>query len=109
VDTVLFVLGEVATKFRYVLLSFVGVCVLALLLRRLKLAEIPNGAALAACVVCGIVLVVFAGALAIGSVVGLTADRNLFFLVYQVLFDSWPIMLLAVIGLGLFVLGGNRQ
>jgi len=55
------------------------------------------------------VLLVFAGALAIGSVVGLTADRNLFFLVYQVLFDSWPIMLLAVIGLGLFFIDATRQ
>lgn len=108
-DTVLFVLGEVATKFRYALLSFVGVCVLLLLLKRLTLVEIPNQATLAVSAVCGIVFVVFAGALAIGSVMGLVADRNLFFLVYQVLFDSWQIMLFAVIGLGLFVFDGSRQ
>jgi len=109
VDTVLFVLGEVATKFRYVLLSLVGVCVLSLLLKRLKLVEIPDQAILAVSVVCGIVLVVFAGALAIGSVMGLVVDRNLFFLVYQVLFDSWPIMLFAAVGLGLFVFDGVRR
>jgi len=108
VETALFVLGEVATKFRYVLLSLVGLCALSLLLKRLKLVGIPNQATLAACVVCGIVLVVFAGALAIGSAVGLTTDRNLFFLVYQVLFDSWPVILFAAIGLALFF-GDRRQ
>jgi hypothetical protein len=68
----------------------------------LKIVGVPRQVALSAAVICALALAVFLGAMALGSFLGFVSDRKLFYLVLELAFASWPLLVVAGIGLGIF-------